>query len=149
MRKTCFKCGLEKPLAEFYRHPMMGDGHLGKCKECTKRDVSENYRANIAHYIAYEIERNQRPERRIAAREYGRRRQPHKKGANVAVSNAVRAGRLVPKPCEVCGSVEVQAHHDDYSKPLDVRWLCFEHHMAHHGKKSHGRGKAPVRLVRA
>ena len=36
--KKCFKCGVEKPLTEFYVHPKMGDGHLGKCKDCTKKD---------------------------------------------------------------------------------------------------------------
>lgn len=35
--KTCFKCGKEKSLDEFYTHPRMKDGHLGKCKECTCR----------------------------------------------------------------------------------------------------------------
>lgn len=43
-----------------------------------------------------------------------------------------RRGKLVPQPCEVCGAAEVEMHHDDYSKPLEVRWLCREHHMAHH-----------------
>ena len=36
--KKCFKCGVEKPLSEFYIHPKMSDGHLGKCKDCTKKD---------------------------------------------------------------------------------------------------------------
>jgi hypothetical protein len=43
--KTCFKCQTEKPLEEFYAHPGMADGRLGKCKDCTKKDVSGNYAA--------------------------------------------------------------------------------------------------------
>jgi len=39
MKKICFKCRAEKDLDGFYKHPQMGDGHLGKCKECTKKDA--------------------------------------------------------------------------------------------------------------
>lgn len=41
-------------------------------------------------------------------------------------------GWLEPQPCESCGSVDVQKHHTDYSKPLDIEWLCAPCHQAHH-----------------
>ena len=42
--KKCFKCGIEKELSEFYIHNRMGDGHLGKCKDCTKNDSTKRER---------------------------------------------------------------------------------------------------------
>ena len=138
--KRCFKCGVEKPVDSFYRHPMMGDGHLGKCKECTKQDVSANYHARRQHYAEYERERYQRPERRRKTVEYHRKgvlRNPEKATARNAISNAIREGRLQRKPCEVCGAAKSEGHHPDYSKPLEVMWLCRTHHLEQHGKKSY------------
>lgn len=112
----------------------MGDGRLNKCKQCTKRDVSQNYRDNIDHYVAYERERFQRPERKQALVEYARHRPAEKRKATYLTSNAIRDGRLVRHPCEKCGDASAEAHHDDYSKPLEVRWLCRKHHLEHHGK---------------
>lgn len=44
----------------------------------------------------------------------------------------IMQGELIKKPCEVCGKIKVDAHHDDYYKPLEVRWLCRRHHQEHH-----------------
>lgn len=48
-----------------------------------------------------------------------------------ATNHAIRDGKLIPKPCEVCGE-KAEAHHDDYEQPLLVRWLCFKHHRQYH-----------------
>jgi len=55
-------------------------------------------------------------------------------------AKAIASGKLIPQPCEVCGESPrlangqfgIHAHHDDYRKPLDVRWLCFRHHRQWH-----------------
>ena len=53
--------------------------------------------------------------------------------AHHLVEKAVLKGVLVRQPCEVCGTTEnVEAHHDDYNKPLAVRWLCKKHHHEWH-----------------
>ena len=135
--KKCFKCGVSKPLSEFYRHPAMSDGHLGKCKECAKRDVAKHRLANLRKVHKYDCERAKRPERQAQVRVCARKRQrlhPEKTRAYDMVRRAIRLGRLVRKPCEVCGAAKVEAHHDDYLKPLDVRWLCFKHHREAHGQ---------------
>jgi len=140
MKKICFKCGKKKSITQFYRHPKMADGRLGKCKECAKKDVAQNYQENRTYYAEYERNRFQEPERKKAAMLYQRNRRkthPGKYRAMTKVGNAIRDGRLTKEPCEVCKDVKSQAHHDDYRKPLSVRWLCRKHHLEHHGKVSY------------
>lgn len=55
--KTCFKCNKIKDINEFYLHKGMSDGHLGKCKECTKMDVNERYIKKINDFMFLESER--------------------------------------------------------------------------------------------
>jgi hypothetical protein len=77
---------------------------------------------------------------RNAIREADKRRYLKRKGTpiqrcNYTFNNAVRDGRIARGPCEVCGTTEdIHGHHDDYSKPLDVRWLCGQHHRELHGQ---------------
>ena len=65
-------------------------------------------------------------------KEYDRSREFAKQSARRIVRNRVYRGTLEKKPCEVCGRVDSQAHHDDYSKPLAIRWLCSTHHAMVH-----------------
>ena len=45
----------------------------------------------------------------------------------------IKAGIIIKGCCEICGTVKnVEAHHDDYAKPMDIRWLCRTHHREHH-----------------
>jgi hypothetical protein len=55
--------------------------------------------------------------------------------AHRAVAAALKAGTLRRGKCETCGSLRTEAHHDDYSKPLDVRWLCRGDHLRLHAQR--------------
>ena len=63
-----------------------------------------------------------------------RRANPEKYACHVAVGAALARGDLIKGPCEVCGRTQgrIDAHHDDYAKPLEVRWLCRRHHSLLH-----------------
>ena len=55
------------------------------------------------------------------------------------VGYAIKCGKLIEEPCEVCGEVDhVHAHHDDYAKPMDIRWLCSVHHKQWHSDNGPG-----------
>lgn len=136
MTKRCFKCNEEKHLDLFYAHPRMSDGYLNKCKKCTKQDVKTNYSTNREHYAEYEKKRWGNPERRRYSQSLVNSNKSRKQ-THSAVSNAIRDGKMSKKPCVVCGETKVQAHHHDYSKPLDVVWLCRKHHLETHGKTSY------------
>jgi hypothetical protein len=112
--KRCFKCDTEKPLSGFYRHPRMADGRLNKCVECARVDVRENRAKRADYYRAYDRERGYRPPAPDVLR----------------ARNAARV--LSRQPCSICGAERAEAHHPDYSKPLDVVWLCKPHHAEVH-----------------
>ncbi len=66
-----------------------------------------------------------------------RRQNPQKYLAHMAVQRALKSGVLIKCGCEVCGITEadgarIDANHDDYRKPLKVRWLCRTHHSRLH-----------------
>jgi hypothetical protein len=148
LSKTCRTCGHELPIAEFYRHPKMLDGHLNNCRLCVRARVAKHREANLDSIRQYDRMRG-RTEHRLA-KVRNRSKQPgvkeryrafskgwaaanqDKRKAEQAVNNAVRDGRMTKKPCW-CGQ-PAEGHHYDYTKPLDVIWLCNRHHSLVHRK---------------
>ena len=127
--KRCFKCREKKDLADFYRHAMMADGHLNKCKACTRLDVLAHRSTHIEHVRAYDRQRASHPHRVELRQRIARAwtaRHPDRKRATTQVNNAVRDGRLQrATACQVCQTPgRVEAHHHDYTQPLDVLWVC-------------------------
>lgn len=122
--KVCKKCQVEKPLEEFYNTAV-------RCKVCVKARLKELRDANLEEHRRRDRDRYHSSPRRRAqilksAAGYAKRH-PVKYRARNTLNNALRDGRILKSPlCESCGSRDkkIEAHHDDYSKPLAVRWLC-------------------------
>jgi len=75
-------------------------------------------------------------EHKMRYKEKQEERYPKKVRARKMVASAKETGKLSEKPCEKCGSEEnLQAHHTDYDQPLNVTWLCQEHHIELHNKE--------------
>lgn len=59
-----------------------------------------------------------------------------KANARAYANTYKQRGLIEPQPCAECGAEEAQMHHDDYARPLAVRWLCRPCHLAHHGMQA-------------
>lgn len=140
----CRVCGEFKPHSDFYAAKGMASGHQSQCKACAKVKSKENRDRNVDYYQAFDRERGSHPHRKAAVRArahlYARRypaptvTSSEKRSANVALNNAVQSGSVVkPNACERCGSDgKIHGHHHNYSKPLEVEWLCQPCHGAEH-----------------
>jgi hypothetical protein len=101
------------------------------CKECNQELFKER---NRMYYVKH------REERIVRMREYNkvngtknkqtwRAKHPERAIAQAYVAYNLRNGKLTKKPCAVCGSKRVEAHHPDYQKPKEIIWLCRKHHI--------------------
>lgn len=151
--KVCKKCHKEKDDSEFYKNDRT-------CKECRKSMVRKNRASKVDYYREYDKKRYKEDPRvkqriiRYSKTEAGKataakarlkyiENNTIKRAAHIILGNAVRDGKICkPSVCECCGesfsSRKIQAHHDDYEKPLEVRWLCIKCHTKWH--KEHGEG---------
>ena len=153
MTKACKICGVTKPISEFYKHSMTADGlypsckkcHCERCKKNRDKDIKAYRKKNRERCRTEKLKETQRRayKKALASGEHVRRnkewrdRNPEKYQAYLAVKKALRHGVLQRKECVLCGE-KAQAHHEDYSKPLEIIWLCQVHHSNLHVEKRNG-----------
>lgn len=99
---------------------------MKKCSRCSSRH-NRNGRYCLKCHAAYM--RSWRKTHRLTG-------EPRlKSNARSYAHTYLKRGKLVKKPCRVCGSLVVQMHHEDYKKPLMVQWLCITHHKEADAKR--------------
>ncbi len=117
----------------------MADGHLNKCISCTKNDVHNNYAINKLNltYRLQERKRNRNKWHRLYSKKVIKQnsivkvrwnhKNSYKRNTQNQLRRAIKKGLIIrPTNCISCGKFcKPEAHHEDYSKPFDVIWLCF------------------------
>lgn len=136
MEKTCTKCSKTKPLAEYYKRKGGKWGVDSHCKTCDKIKSSSWESKNRARR-AERSKKRRADNLEVARREVEKvrayqKRYPEKQKARRALDHAIEMGRVLRGECEECGVFPAHAHHEDYSKPYEVRWFCPLHHAQHH-----------------
>lgn len=143
--KVCTKCATEKPLESFSRNARAGDGRVAWCKDCylawarenrDKTRAASRRHSKTERFMATQAGYKESGKRRVWWRADQKKRwadpdKRHKAKVRIFTNLAVELGVLAKTNCIRCGAV-AEAHHPDYSKPLDVVWLCQAHHRAAH-----------------
>lgn len=137
--KRCPTCGVEKAENQFHREKRRKSGLQSQCKSC-QRELHIKYYARNREEIRRKARIHAASEAsRVKARIRDRiraKKHPEILGAHMMVKGALLIG-LLKKPtiCEKCQSRRnLEAHHEDYSKPLEIMWLCRECHISKHRK---------------
>lgn len=128
MERGCPACGSSIVVTEqMCRHKNY------TCIACLRAKAADYARRNRDKKRAWNnAYHSRKSDKRAEKTKIYRARYPEKYAAHQAVQTATRNGTLTASSCVICGSNNVHGHHDDYSKPLDVVWLCHQHHMERH-----------------
>lgn len=134
--KACSRCRERKPADAFYVRSDRPSQLMAACKVCRGLMQVEQRRRAVKEGCSRRQERSADGQ---AGRLVSNRRWQEKNVERVRTSDRARSvvrraltkGALVrPDVCELCGSAStrIEAAHSDYSRPLDVRWLCLPCH---------------------
>lgn len=127
--RKCFVCGEEKPLEEFRKNRSKPLGYEYMCKIC-RRDYERAFNllpSRIKKVEEYRqdagaIERNRERSRQAYIDN------PEATRARAMIAKLISDGIIERLDCQLCGKEKTDGHHPDYSKPLEVIWLCRSHH---------------------
>ena len=136
--RPCAKCRaslvITEQMARWSRY-VCSPCQVKRAVDWAARNRDKKRASNNAYHKQISGERAQQTARWRAAH-------PEKRAAHQSVQTALRRGDIERKACAVCGATKAHAHHDDYSRPLDVTWLCHTHHMERHAMLA-ARAKEP------
>lgn len=151
MNKTCSTCKEVKDISCFPKDSSRKDGYRGTCKGCKvisdrkshlrhkqarnkrTKEYSLTHKEQIKKYLTgyHKTDHAKKLARDASTRQ--RLKDPLQVKARRDANNAVISGRLEVLPCEHCGSeLNIEKHHEDYNKPLDVTFLCRKCHILVH-----------------
>ena len=132
--KKCSSCNGEKSESEFQIRRASKDGLTASCKECLRARDAARYpkerEARLLQSKAYMSTPRGKAVHKKAIKAW-QEKNAIRRAAHVIFGNAIKNGKIMKQPCFVCGK-KAEAHHPDYSRPLDVVWLCPTHHKEVH-----------------
>jgi len=136
--RICTKCGSNLPNSGFYVQKVNGKKKLkSECKSCSGEMSATHFYKNNKKILKRQSLRVKTEKYRKMVCESARRydnKHPSRYLAKLEVNKAIKRGDIRSLPCEKCGEEKTEAHHDDYSKPLNIRWLCRICHKKLHRK---------------
>lgn len=133
-KRNCIICNVVKPYENFDIDQRRPGGITTRCRAC-RLEYQRKYRENNPDKVAKIQKRwsNDNIGKITASSRNWQKRNPEKRYAHNQVAIALKSGKLKRQDCVICGA-KADAHHEDYTKPLDVIWFCKLHHARHHQK---------------